>query len=157
MAQRVDVQYIRFYTDGSAARKVAPVSDDRVTSRLPKQKKHKKTVIFVDPLAVLGLMASVCLVIMMVVGLVQYFTAQNQMQAMQSYVEQLSARNEALEAEYKAGYDLEQVEKHALAMGMVPKDQVPTVQIQVQTPQPQPTPEPTFWEQVGAFLTGLFA
>ncbi len=155
MAQRVDVQYIRFYTDGSAARKVTPVSDPRTTTRLPRQKKQHKTLIFVDPLAIVGILASVCLLIAMTVGLVQYFGAQRQMAEMQSYVQQLSAKNEALEAQYQAGYDLAEVEKQAIAMGMIPKDQVPTVQIPQQ--QTVEAPEPGFWQQIGDFFAGLFA
>ena len=45
MARQLDVQYIRFYTDGSAAHKVAPVAPLK-TIKLPKIKKHKRIYLF---------------------------------------------------------------------------------------------------------------
>ena len=48
------------------------------------------------------------------------------------------------------------VEKTALAMGMVPMDQVKSVNIQVQEIRIE-EPQQTFWDQMYAILTNLFA
>ena len=154
MAQRTDIQYIRFYTDGSAARKAAPVSYVEPRKK-PKTKKQKATVIYIDPLAVVGIAAAAVLLIMMVVGLVGFYNAQHQMQVMESYVQDLTQQNQQLQEEYKAGYDLEEIRKIAEALGMVPKEDVESIIINI--PAPEPQPEPTFWEKVGTFLSGLFA
>jgi carbohydrate diacid regulator len=49
----------------------------------------------------------------------------------------------------------EELEKIALAMGMVPSSQVPHISMDVTVPQQEA--EPTAWENFCAFLTGLFA
>ena len=69
---------------------------------------------------------------------------------------QLQAENEALAAQYAAGYDLEAVEQMALALGMVPKEQVEQVSISVSVPQ-EIVEEPGLWERIYTFLTGLLA
>lgn len=154
MAQRPDIQYIRFYTDGSAARKAAPVSYEKTASK-PRAKKQKATVIYIDPLAMLGIVAAVVLLVMMVVGLVNFYSAQHQMQVMESYVQDLTQQNQQLQQDYKEGYDLEEIRKIAEALGMVPKEQQESIIINI--PAPEKTPEPTIWEKIGTFLSGLFA
>ena len=74
---------------------------------------------------------------------------------MESYVERLQAQNEALTETYKAGYDLQEVQKMALALGMVPQEQVEHVTISVSVPQIEEAPGT--WERFTTFLTGLFA
>ena len=74
---------------------------------------------------------------------------------MESYLEQLTAENERLTEEFDSQVDLETVEKTALAMGMVPKDQVKSVNIQVQEIHIE-EPQQSFWDQMYAILTNLF-
>ena len=50
---------------------------------------------------------------------------------------------------------LDEIEKIAQAMGMVPQSQIPQVEIEVNVPQQES--QPTAWESFFAFLTGLFA
>ena len=154
MAQRPDIQYIRFYTDGSAARQPAPVSYTE-PHRKPRAKKQKQTVLYIDPLAILGVAAAVVLLIMMVVGLVNFYNAQHQLQVMESYVQQLTQKNQQLQEQYDNGYDLEEIQKIAEALGMIPKEEAESITIHI--PAPEATPEPTFWEKIGTFLSGLFA
>ena len=74
---------------------------------------------------------------------------------MEHYVLQLSAENKALENQYVTGYDLEEIEQTARALGMVSAEEVPAFSVTVEEPQVEE--EPTFWEGIGTFLTGLFA
>jgi len=62
--------------------------------------------------------------------------------------------NAELMTAYQEGYDLEEVETMALALGMVPNTQVRTVRMDVPGVAEE-TSGP--WEQVWIFLTGLFA
>ena len=56
MARQLDVQYVRYYTDGSAARNIAP-SVSRKTQSLPKYfKKKRSIVVHVDPVAIAGIL-----------------------------------------------------------------------------------------------------
>ncbi len=129
MAPKHDILYVNFYTDGSAARKIAPAFPETQTGRKPRTARQKKTVIYFDPVAVCSLLVAVILLVMMAVGLTQFQQARAQTQMMEQYVEQLSAENKALQAEYDAVVDLEEVEKTAVALGMVSKDQIPSTQV----------------------------
>ena len=73
---------------------------------------------------------------------------------MDAYVQSLRQENEALQKEYDAGYDLENVKQTAQALGMVPMEQVKQVTIHVEAPQQV---QPSRWEQIRLFLAGLFA
>jgi len=154
MARQPDVQYIRFYTDGSAARKVAPVAPLN-TIKLPKIKKHRRITLHIDPIAIGGIVMAAVMLILMLVGVAQLTNTKQELALMQSYVQTLQQENISLESTYEQGYDLEAVEKTALALGFVPKDEVTHVTIRV--PQPQIEEEPGAWEQFYTFLTGLFA
>lgn len=154
MAQRVDIQYVKFYTQGSAARRVAPVVPVH-TSALPQMKKRKIQRIYVDPVATLGIVVAVCMLIMMAVGVAQLRSEQRQTAAMAEYVEQLREENAVLQARYTEECDLEAVEKTALALGMIPQQEATHISIQV---EPSQTEEPvSLWQRIGTFLTGLFA
>lgn len=155
MAARCDVRYIQYCTDGSCARKLAPACPGAKPERVPKARKQKKLLVYVDPVAVAGIVVAALMLLMMAVGIGSYNTAQQRTAQMESYVERLQARNDTLTEKYKAGYDLEEVQKMALALGMVPQEQVEHVTIQVSVPQIEETPGA--WERFTTFLTGLFA
>lgn len=152
MAQRTQIQYIRFYTEGSAARKVAPVVTPFKTAHLPKINRQKKIVLRIDPVAVVGIVVAVAMMIMMAVGICQYKVAQEQAQLMERYVETLNKDNESLQNTYD-NIDLTAIEQTALALGMVPESQVQHVSLRVPPAQEVEEPAETFW----TFLTGLFA
>ena len=152
---RHEVQYIRFDSVGSAARKPVSVSSVKKAA-FPTPRKKKCKVIYIDPVAILGIAVALFMLITMAVGLAEYASVREQTAQMEAYVEQLSVRNEELTQTYESGYDLEAIEKTALALGMVPMDEVESVQIQVTMPEEEPETV-TLWEQIGTFLTGLFA
>ena len=154
MARQYDIQYIRFYTDGSAARKVAPVAPLK-TLKLPRVKKQKKTAVRIDPIALAGIVMSVVMFVLMCVGISQLRTAQQELQTMTAYVDTLQTENTSLKAAFSESYDIEQIERTALALGLVPEEEVRHVTIQV--PQTQVEEEPGAWERFYIFLTGLFA
>lgn len=154
MARKPDVEYIRFYTDGSAAHQIE-ILPRRKKSRLPKVRKEKKRVLYVDPLALGGIVVSVVMLVLMLVGTVQLFVAHEQEQRMAQYVEMLQQRNGELTQTYESGYDLQTVEKAALSMGMIPVEQAQTITIVL--PQPEPVEEVTLWSRISAFFEDIFA
>ena len=131
MAQKHDILYVNFYTDGSAARKIAPAFPETQPGRKPRTARQRKTVIHIDPVAVCSLLVAAVLLIMMAVGLTQFQQARAEAQMMENYVQQLATENEALQVQFDESVNLEEVEKTALALGMVPKDQVPSYEIRV--------------------------
>ena len=156
MARGTTVQYVQFYTAGSAARQVTPVVPLQKTAQ-PSKRKYKKIVLRVDPVAALGMVVAVLMLVLMISGFSQLQAAQAQTVAMEQYVQQLQAENAVLEAEYTAGYDAHEVEQMALALGMVPSSQVQHVNVQLSAPQEPAVQTLSFWDQIGVFLAGLFA
>ena len=155
MAQRTDIRYVRLYTDGTAARKLDVARPAAKTTLPRKAKKQKKIILHVDPIAILGTITAMVMLVIMVVSMFMLRDAENRATAMEQRVEKVLMENQELQKEYESGYDLEQVERTALALGMVPKAEVQHVKLHVQVPQVQ-TPD-TAWDQFVAFLTGLFA
>ena len=154
MAQHVNVQYVQFNTQGSTARKVMPKISAHLRE-LPRIKKRAVRRIYVDPVAILGTMVAVCMLVMMVVGVNQLRTEQQETARLEQYVEALQMENRQLQAEYEASCDLEAIEKTALALGMIPQQDAKHTVIEIETPQEQ-TPI-SLWNRIGTFLTGLFA
>lgn len=154
MARQLDVQYVRFYTDGSAARQIEP-SVSRKTQRLPKfAKKKRRITVHVDPVAIAGIFMAGIMLILMTVGMVELNCAQEEAMQMEAYVQTLRQENEALQTAFEEGYDRSQVEHMARALGMVPSEQAQRISIHVPAQQEQ---DPGFWENVTTFLSGLFA
>ncbi len=155
MARKPDIQYIRFYTDGSAARQPEPRVPKRKPLPRPRVQKRTVTVVHIDPLAILGIAVAAVMVVLMAVGAFRLERAREQQSEMALYVDALEAQNEQLEEKYRTGYDLDTVEDAALALGMVPVEQIRQVSIQVA--QPEEVQTLNFWQQIGEFFRNLFA
>ena len=160
MAEKTKIQYINFYSAGSVARKYDLTKPVYEQPRYPEPEvqpqPRKRTVVRVDPLAVCSIVVSVVMLALMVAGVFQLWESWQQEQALEDYVQQLSRQNQALEETYRSGYDLEQIEKEALALGLVPVEQVQHITMPVSRPAEVPE-ELTPWEAVVAFFGGLFA
>ena len=157
MARQPDIQYVRFYTAGSAARKLEVVSEPQKKVQLPKPKvrRQRSQVIRIDPIALCAVAVALFMFAAMVAGVVELAAVSIRADKMESYAAQLQSENTQLRETYESGYDLEEVREKALAMGMVPADQVEHITVRVETKQPEP--EPTFWEELGRITGELFA
>ena len=158
MAMQPDIQYVRFYTAGSAAQKLEllPKKEKAKISapQRPQTRRQKKAVVYIDPVSVFAVLVAGVMFIAMAVGMLQLGAINNEAVRMENYLTELRAENIRLSNEYESGYDLKDVEQKALEMGLVPIDQVEKVVIEV--PEIAETPEPTFWQNVGAFFSELF-
>ena len=155
MARKPDIQYVRYYTDGSAARQLEVYSPRKNKTAAPRPKKQKGYVIYVDPLAVGGILLAAVMLVMMLVSSIQLAVARQELSTAQAYVTTLTQSNEQLRRTYDEGYDLEEVEKSALALGMIPISQATTIFVDVE--EEEIVEEPTFWERVSMKLAELFA
>jgi cell division protein FtsL len=154
MAQRTDIRYVQYYTGGSAARKLAPVAPLQ-TMRLPKAKKQKRITVCIDPVAVASICMALVMAVLIVVGLVQLNSARQEVQTMSQHVQTLQSENAQLQQTFTEGYDIQQIERTAHALGLVPVEQVQHVTVRL--PQLEEPVEPTPWERFTTFLVGLFA
>ena len=156
MARKTEVRYVSFYTAGSAAYQYDPQPiQQKKEVKLPKQRRQKKIVVHVDPVAILGICMAMVLLVSMVVGLTQLSAAQKQANQMQGYVSSLSERNEELRTTYEQGYDPQEIYEIATAMGMIPAEQAQKITIHVD--HMEVAEEPTVWDSIWTFLAGLFA
>jgi len=158
MAQKLRIEYVKFYTDGSAAKKldVKPAVQkefDPIVTAPPFANKRKK--IYVDPIAILGMVVAVCMFFTITVGIIQLRNAQIERYHMEQYVIHLQQIHAQRQEAYEASYDLEEIDRTARALGMVPASEVSHAAIDITPPVAET--EPTIWENVGTFLTGLFA
>ena len=155
MARKPDIQYVRYYTDGSAARQLEVYSPRKNKTAAPRPRKQKGYVIYVDPLAVGGILLAAVMLVMMLVSSIRLVVARQELSNAQAYVTTLTQSNEQLRKTYDASYDLEEVEKSALALGMIPISQATTIFVDVE--EEEIVEEPTFWERVSMKLAELFA
>ena len=156
MAVRTDIQYVQYYVDGSAARKLEK-NTQKKHAAAPKSRKAKRKVVVIDPVAILGVLVAVCMLVFLVVGFVQHRALQQQTEEMSLYIDQLQQENAQLEQTYQDGYDLDEIRDIAQAMGMIPAGDAPQIEMEVQIPQEESTDEMTIWESFTTFLAGLFA
>lgn len=154
MARHPSVEYVRFRTDGNAARKVE-VAEPLKTIRLPRAKKQKRPLHRIDLLSLTAIALTIVMTVCMLVGLQQLDAAQQETAAMQQKVQALQVENDALWTYYEENLDMDQIERTAMALGMIPKDQATCITVQV--PQEVVEEQPNVWERVTLFLTGLFA
>ena len=157
MARKPDIEYInKFYVHGSEAKVIEFKTSQRTPkTTLPKPIQEKKLSVKVDPVALLGLVVAVTMLIVMAVGLVDYRAACQEKQAMESYVTELRNDNILLRHTYRNSYDPDVVRETALALGMVPAAEVQTVAIRSFIPEQ--VPEWTWWENFKWQMSMLFA
>ena len=155
MANKPQIQYIhQFYVPGSEVQKTAPAyAPRRSRTTLPKKAPSDKIRILVDPVALGGVVVAVAMLVLMVVGMVQYSRVCEQHAVMEKYVTQLRDENARLEHTYHSGYDIEEIKQQANALGMVPASEAMTIEVEVNVPQPEP--EPTLWDEIVWFFKGL--
>ncbi|MBQ3491257.1 MAG: hypothetical protein IJA74_01745 [Oscillospiraceae bacterium] len=156
MANRVDIQYVQFYSADSTAKRIAPAIPVH-TGALPQIKKRKVRRVYLDPVAALGIVVAVSMMIMMLVGLSQLRSERNRLAVMEQQVEILHQKNMDLQAQYEKECNIDQVKEIALALGMVPGREVAHSSIEVELPQTEEPVSVSIWNRIGTFLTGLFA
>ena len=158
MARQPDIQYVQYYTGGSAARKLEPEKRQiKNGAKLPqvRRRTQKRKVVYVDPVSVCALTVAVVMVIAMAVGMLRLGNLTDQADRMEQYATAMNQENADLRAQYRAGYDLKDVEQKALAMGLVPEEQLQHVTVKVEVPEAEP--ELTGWQEFCLFVTEMFA
>ena len=153
MVRKTDIRYIQFYTDGSAARKpeLAKTAKQPTVRRTVKK---KRLTLFVDPVAITGIVVALTMLVLMLVGVSQLKQAQQQTAMMQLQMQQLTQENQTLQDSFDAGYTLEDVKWMADALGLVPVEEV--THITISAPETEMI-RPSRWEQFYTLLTSLFA
>ena len=157
MAQKPEIQYVgQFYVHGSEAKKLARKTEQKkAKTELPQHRVKRVRKVHVDVLAISSILIAAVLLFTMVAGTLSLQTAWQELHVAQEYVYELESRNATLAAQYRSGYDLEEIRSAATALGMIPAEEVQVIPLRVTVPEVQP--EPTLLEDIVWFLEGLFA
>ena len=157
MAQKPEIQYIgQFYVHGSEAKKLARKNEQKkAKTELPLHRFERVRKVHVDVLAISSILIAAVLVITMVAGTLSLQSAWQELHIAQEYVYELESANATLAAQYRSGYNLDEVRSAAIALGMIPVEEAQVVSLHVTVPEVQP--EPTLLEDIVWFLEGLFA
>ena len=153
MAQKPEIQYVeRFYIYGSEV----PAENTRDRSGEPPHRKQSQPVrkIYLDLGAVLWTAAAVVLMLTMIFSAVHLTQMWEEKELMQSYVANLQLNNSTLKHNYRISYNLEEIEKQAAELGLVPEDQVEVRYVRVTVPEHEE--EWTMWGNIKWFFEGLF-
>lgn len=157
MNQKPKIQYVgQFYVHGSEARQLQLQEQKRqAKTKLPLARIQKIEKIYVDPVALAGIVVAVVMLVTMVLGAVQIKRDWDRYEQASAYVSELKKENARLNHAYRLSYDLEDIKSKALAMGLVPKSELETVSITVTVPEREPVL--TRSDEIRLFLEGLFA
>ncbi len=157
MVQKPKIQYIgQFYVHGSEARALEQKEAKKSKTRLPIAKLEAIEKIYVDPVALAGIAVAVVMLVVMVIGAYQLNEDWQAYEQMEDYVYALKLKNAELAHTYRAGYDLDDIEMKALAMGMVPISELETKTLTVTLPEPE-APALTWDQKVVRFWKELWA
>ena len=156
MVKKPEIQYIdKFYVHGSEARVLELKPKRRIKTVLPLFAPDNTIKIAVDPVAIGGIMVALALLVALVIGSVQYVQTYRQYRAMMDYVVTEQNLNVELRETYESQIDLVAIREQALALGMIPREEVPVITIKTELPQREP--EMTYWEDFVWLCKGLFA
>ena len=156
MSQKPKIQYVgQFYIHGSEARQLELQEKKKAKSKLPLERLRKMEVIYLDPVAIFGIVTALVMLTVMILGVLQIRDDWEEYRVMSNYVSRLNSENAEMWAGYRSQYDLEDIRVKAQAMGMVPKSELEVRTVYVTIPQPEP--EMTWLEEIQWFLSGLFA
>ena len=157
MSQKPKIQYVgQFYIHGSEARQLElQEKKKQAKSNLPLERLRKIEVVYLDPVAIFGIVTALVMLTVMILGVLQIREDWKEYRVMSNYVSRLNSENAELQADYRSQYDLEDIRIKAQALGMVPKSDLEVRTVYVTIPQPEP--EMTWLEELQWFLSGLFA
>lgn len=138
MVQKPKIQYVgQFYVYGSEAKQLA-LAEEKEKAKARSQKPQQVQITYVDPVAVVSIAVALLLLVVMVLGTVQIYQDWVAYEQVDSYLSYLNKTNAKLESQYREGYDLEDVRIKALAMGMVPREELESRVITVTVPEKVP-------------------
>ena len=157
MAQKPKIQYVgQFYVHGSEARALQLEEErKKAKARRPLARLQQVELIYVDPVAVVSIAVAFVMLATMITGALALKADWAEYEQMSTYVSHLNKQNARLEKEYREGYDLADIESKALALGLVPADQLKTRTVTVTMPVEEP--EPSRVDQIRNYFEDMFA
>ena len=157
MARKPEVQSV-YYTDGSAARALEPAIlpiPRKNRARRSNPQAQEQQVIEIEVLPIVCIAVCAVMLAVMVFGVMQLRDAYVMEAQLEKYVAQLEQVNAERLAEYESSIDIEAVEQKAIALGLVPIEQVQHMTIRVH--EPEVVQEQSFFAEIISIFAGIFA
>ena len=157
MAQKPKIQYVgQFYIHGSEARALELEEQrKRAKARRPLARLQQVELIYVDPIAIASIVVSVIMLFTMLTGALALKEDWAAYEQMSTYVSYLHKQNAQLEKEYRSQYDLEDIRSKALALGLVPREELENRTVTVTMPVKEA--EISRVEQIKSYFEDMFA
>ena len=154
MAKRDEIQYVRYYAVGSAARKLEPEPRRQAKEQAAPKPKAERIPIYFDRVAVFGTALAVVMLVFVLIGFGRVNRLNQQIADMETCYAALKAENYAQQKTYDNHVDLEDVRAAAEAMGLVPLEQVQHITVHI--PQPETPEELPWWQELWNDWVALF-
>lgn len=147
------IQYVgQFYVHGSEAKKLEPKKERKTPkTMLPLERLRKREKIYLDPVALTAIVVAVVMLISMTVGALQLRRDWEEYHITTNYLSYLNRENARLERAYLTSFDLEEIRSKAIALGLLPQEDVATRNVKLLLPAPKAEESRTdglraFWE-----------
>ena len=155
MAQKAEIQYVReFYVFGSEAPQPKPKTEKAKPKR-PKVHLERLQTIYIDPLAVCGMVMAVVMLTLLVVGAFHLRDTRAEYDRVKTQLTEIKRKNATLEHTYHTSYDLEEIRQQAEKMGMVDAEEADRFTAIFTVPKEEK--KPTAWDDFVWLLSGLFS
>lgn len=154
MARKNNDRYVRFYTFGSTAAKLAEPEKKAILPKYHPQPKRKP--IPFDPFTLAGNVVAVLLAVLMIVGMFQVGSATAEVRQLEAELQALEQQEQMLLERYYGQIDLDEIRVAAESMGMIPAEDAVHVRVQLpaETVQVQ---QISWWDSVLVSLRQFFA
>lgn len=155
MARKTEIQYVeQFYVFGTEAPKPASAPKAKKPAQ-PKINLDKFQTIYVDPVAVCGVIAAAVMLCFLVAGAFRLRDTRAEYDRMKEMLSEVKRENAQLDHSYHTGYDLDDIREQAEKQGMIPAEDGNgfTVFFSV----PEAPKEKTAWDDFKWFLSWLFS
>ena len=155
MAQKPEIQYVgQFYVFGSEAPQPKP-RPQKAKIKRPVIHLERLQKIYVDPLAVCGVLAAIVMLSLLIVGAFHLRDTRAAYDQMKAQLTDIKRENAKLNHTYHTSYDLEDIRQKAEKMGMVDAENADRFTVFFALPKEEK--KPSAWDDFVWFLSGLFS
>lgn len=155
MAPKPKIQYVgQFYVYGSEARALeVEAQKEKAKTRLPKIRLDRFQKLYIDPVALGGLLVAAVILTVLVLGMHKLNESWQEYGRMSAYLTELKRTNATLSHSYHTGYDSDTVREAAKSVGYVENEDA---QYMLITPRvPKKAAEPTLKDDIIWFVRSL--
>lgn len=155
MAQKPEIQYVgQFYVFGSEVPQPKP-QPKKAKIKRPAIHLERLQKIYVDPLAVCGVLAAIVMLSLLIVGAFHLRDTRAAYDRMKAQLTEVKRENAKLSHTYHTSYDLEEIRQQAEKQGMVDAEKADCFTVFFDLPKE--VKKPSAWDDFVWLLSGLFS